>query len=94
MKYEITLPVLSDTMSSGRLARWLKQPGDKINKGDVIAEMESDKAIMEVEAFHEGYLAKPLASANTDIPIGQVIGYIVDEQKKNALLSRQKCPLR
>jgi pyruvate dehydrogenase E2 component (dihydrolipoamide acetyltransferase) len=92
MKYEITLPVLSDTMSSGRLARWLKQVGDKINKGDVIAEMESDKAIMEVEAFHEGYLAEPLAPANTDIPIGQVIGYIVDEQEKGSVTEPAKTP--
>ena len=81
MKYEITLPVLSDTMTSGRLARWLKQPGDKIEKGDVIAEMESDKAIMEVEAFHSGYLMGPLAPVDTDIPVGQVIGYIADEQE-------------
>ena len=81
MKYDITLPVLSDTMTSGRLARWLKQPGDKIEKGDVIAEMESDKAIMEVEAFHSGYLMGPLAPVDTDIPVGQVIGYIVDEQE-------------
>lgn len=89
MKYEITLPVLSDTMSTGKLARWLKQPGDKINKGDVIAEIESDKAIMEVEAFHEGYLAGPLASIDTDIPIGQVIGYIT-EQEKNAAIEPKK----
>ncbi len=79
MKYEITLPILSDTMSTGRLTRWLKQPGDKINKGDVIAEMESDKAVMEVEAFHSGFLAGPLAPLNTDIPVRQVIAYIVDE---------------
>jgi len=81
MKYEITLPVLSDTMTTGRLARWLKSPGDKVNKGDVIAEVESDKAIMEMEAFHSGYLAGPLAPTNTDIPVGQIIGYIVDEQE-------------
>jgi len=81
MKYEITLPVLSDTMTTGRLARWLKRPGDKINKGEAIAEIESDKAIMEMEAFHSGYLAEPLAPTDTDIPVGQIIGYIVDEQE-------------
>ena len=93
MKYEITLPVLSDTMNTGRLARWLKQPGDKINKGDVIAEMESDKAIMEVEAFHSGYLAGPLAPIDTDIPVRQVIGYISDKPlPDNTVEAAKKLP--
>ncbi len=90
MKYEITLPVLSDTMNTGRLARWLKLPGDKIQKGDIIAEMESDKAIMEVEAFHSGYLAGPLAPVDTDIPVGQVIGYICDEPVPNNIVEASK----
>jgi pyruvate dehydrogenase E2 component (dihydrolipoyllysine-residue acetyltransferase) len=89
MKHEITLPVLSDTMITGRLARWLKQPGEKINKGDVIAEMESDKAIMEVEAFHSGFLAGPLAPIDTDIPVKQIIGYIVDEPEVSSAATEQ-----
>ena len=87
MKYEITLPVLSDTMTTGRLIRWLKQPGDRISKGDVIAEMESDKAIMEIEAYHDGYLQEPLAAVNKDIPVGQVIGYITDQPEESTIIS-------
>ena len=48
---ELTMPRLSDTMSEGSIARWLKQPGDKIEKGDIVAEIETDKATMELEAF-------------------------------------------
>ncbi len=77
-KEPITLPVLSDTMETGHLARWLKAVGDPVKKGDVLAEVESDKAMMEVEAFEDGYLAGPLAQAGTDIPVRAVIGYIVD----------------
>ncbi|HVX77016.1 MAG TPA: dihydrolipoamide acetyltransferase family protein [Bradyrhizobium sp.] len=78
MKQPITMPALSDTMNNGRLSKWLKQPGDKIKTGEAIAEVETDKAIMEVEAFHDGYLAGPLAAVNTELPVGQTIGFIAD----------------
>ncbi|VAW77452.1 Dihydrolipoamide acetyltransferase component of pyruvate dehydrogenase complex [hydrothermal vent metagenome] len=65
-------------MKTGRLHQWRKQPGDAVKKGDVLAEIESDKAVMDVESFHDGYLAGPLAEAETDVPVGAVIGYIVD----------------
>ncbi len=83
-KEPITLPVLSDTMETGHLARWLKAVGDPVKKGDVLAEVESDKAMMEVEAFEDGYLAGPLAQAGTDIPVRAVIGYIVDSPPDSA----------
>lgn len=78
-KTPVTLPLLSDTMQTGRLARWLKQPGDSVRIGDVLAEVESDKAIMEVEAFADGYLAGPLAPTDTDIPVQTTIAWIADE---------------
>ncbi len=78
MRKPILMPTLSDTMETGHLIDWLKQPGDAIKKGDALAEVETDKAVMDVEAFHDGYLASPLATADTDIPVGTVIGYIVD----------------
>ena len=78
MSEPITMPALSDTMNSGHLVRWVKKPGDAIKKGDTIAEVETDKAIMEVEAFHDGYLAGPLAPEGADIPVGKIIGYIAD----------------
>ena len=78
MKTEITMPVLSDTMQTGRLTRWNKSVGDAVKKGEAIAEVETDKAILDVEAFSDGYLAGPLAAVDTDIPVRQVIGYIAD----------------
>ncbi|APZ42443.1 dihydrolipoamide acetyltransferase family protein [Acidihalobacter ferrooxydans] len=77
-KTPVTLPLLSDTMQTGRLARWLKQPGDPIKTGDVLAEVESDKAVMEVEAYADGYLAGPLAPTDTYIPVQSTIAWITD----------------
>jgi pyruvate dehydrogenase E2 component (dihydrolipoamide acetyltransferase) len=78
MSQAITMPALSDTMSNGRLVKWAKKSGDKIQKGDVIAEVETDKAVMEVEAFQDGYLSGPLAAEGSEAPVGQTIGYIAD----------------
>jgi pyruvate dehydrogenase E2 component (dihydrolipoamide acetyltransferase) len=72
------MPALSDTMNNGRLTKWLKNPGDKVKSGEAVAEVETDKAIMEVEAFHDGYLAGPLADVNHELPVGQTIGFIAD----------------
>jgi len=82
MKQSITMPVLSDTMETGRLVRWNKQPGEAVKKGEAIAEVETDKAILDVEAFADGFLAGPLAPVDTDIPVRQVIGYLVDEAER------------
>ncbi len=76
----VTMPVLSDTMETGHLVRWLKKPGDPVKKGDVLAEVESDKAIMDVEAFQDGYLSGPLAPEDSDVPVREVIAYISDEK--------------
>ena len=78
MSEPITMPALSDTMNSGRLVKWVKKLGDAIKKGDTIAEVETDKAVMEVDAFHDGYLAGPLAPEGAEMPVGKVIGYIAD----------------
>jgi pyruvate dehydrogenase E2 component (dihydrolipoamide acetyltransferase) len=78
MSQSITMPTLSDTMTTGRLVKWVKQPGDPVKKGEAVAEVETDKAVMDVEAFHDGFLVGPLAPIDTDLPVGQVIGYIAD----------------
>jgi len=78
MREAIIMPALSDTMNNGKLVKWTKKLGDSIKKGDTIAEVETDKAVMDLEAFHDGFLAGPLASEGAEIPVGQVIGYIVD----------------
>src|SRR5690554_1703054 len=75
---EVTMPRLSDTMEEGELARWLKNVGDQVEKGDVIAEIETDKATMDLEAFESGVLEKQLVEEGTVVPIGQAVAMIGD----------------
>ncbi|MGC8529016.1 MAG: dihydrolipoamide acetyltransferase family protein [Leptospirillia bacterium] len=82
MKTPIPLPVLSDTMKTGRLTGWLKQPGDPVKAGEALATMESDKAVMDVEAFSDGFLAGPLAPPGTEIPVGSTIGYLCSTREE------------
>ncbi|MBV9078896.1 MAG: pyruvate dehydrogenase complex dihydrolipoamide acetyltransferase [Methylobacteriaceae bacterium] len=80
MPTNILMPALSPTMEKGNLAKWLKKEGDAIKSGDVIAEIETDKATMEVEAVDEGVLAKITVPEGTaDVPVNQVIGIIAGE---------------
>jgi len=79
MRQTVTMPALSDTMNVGRLSKWLKKPGDRVKKGEAIAEVETDKAVMEVEAFRDGYLSGPLAPIGVDLPLGAEIAFIVDD---------------
>ena len=65
MPINITMPALSPTMEEGTLAKWLVKEGDAVKSGDVIAEIETDKATMEVEAVDEGTVAKILVPAGT-----------------------------
>lgn len=73
---EVQMPRLSDTMQEGVLSRWLKQEGDQIHPGDVIAEIETDKATMELEAYDEGPLTALLVNEGTTVPIGHAIAII------------------
>ena len=80
MPTNILMPALSPTMEKGNLAKWLKKEGDTIKSGDVIAEIETDKATMEVEAVDEGVLAKIVVPEGTaDVPVNQLIGVIAME---------------
>jgi pyruvate dehydrogenase E1 component beta subunit len=80
MGIELKMPALSPTMEQGTLAKWLKQEGDKIQPGDIIAEIETDKATMEFEAIDEGVLEKILVPAGTeDVAVGAVIALISGE---------------
>jgi pyruvate dehydrogenase E2 component (dihydrolipoamide acetyltransferase) len=75
---EVTMPRLSDTMSEGSVGRWLKKPGDRVEKDEVIAEIETDKATMELVAFESGTLQQILVPEGQVVPIGEVIGMIGD----------------
>lgn len=81
-KTAVTMPVLSDTMQTGRIIRWLKQPGDTVKRGDVLAEVESDKAIMDVEAYADGVLVGPLAAVDTDVAVKSIIAWIDDQPQQ------------
>lgn len=72
----VNMPRLSDTMQEGTIARWLKQPGDEVKKGDVLAEIETDKATMDLEAFDAGVLEEILVRAGETAPIGQPVAMI------------------
>ena len=80
MPINILMPALSPTMEKGNLAKWLKKEGDKVQSGDVIAEIETDKATMEVEAVDEGTLAKIVVPEGTqDVPVNNVIAILAGE---------------
>jgi pyruvate dehydrogenase E1 component beta subunit len=80
MPTQILMPALSPTMTEGNLAKWLKNEGDKISAGDVIAEIETDKATMEVEAVDEGILGKILVPGGTEaVQVNQPIAILLDE---------------
>ena len=76
--YVIKMPQLSDTMTEGVVVSWEKGIGDKIERGSIVATVETDKAIMDVEVFREGYLSGPLAPVDSTIPVGGAIAYIVE----------------
>lgn len=80
MPIEILMPALSPTMTEGNLAKWLKKEGDKVSPGDVIAEIETDKATMEVEAIDAGILAKILvAEGSQNVAVNELIAIILEE---------------
>src|SRR6201996_8325728 len=80
MPINILMPALSPTMEKGNLAKWLKKEGDKVKSGDVIAEIETDKATMEVEAVDEGTIANILVPEGTqDVAVNDVIAVMAGD---------------
>ncbi len=85
MPINITMPALSPTMEEGNLSKWLVKEGDKVSSGDVIAEIETDKATMEVEAVDEGIVAKILVAAGTEgVKVNTVIAVLAGEGESTA----------
>ncbi len=78
------MPALSSTMTEGKIVEWLKQPGDKVGRGESVLVVESDKADMDVESFQEGYLAAVLMPAGSTAPVGETIGLIVESEAEIA----------
>lgn len=89
MAIEILMPALSPTMTEGNLARWLKKEGDSVKSGEVIAEIETDKAIMEVEAADSGVLGKILVQEKTEgVKVNQLIGVLLEKGEDKSAIEK------
>ncbi|MBD2056437.1 2-oxo acid dehydrogenase subunit E2 [Oculatella sp. FACHB-28] len=80
MIHEVFMPALSSTMTEGKIVSWIKSPGDKIEKGETVVVVESDKADMDVESFYEGYLATIVVPAGEVAPVGEAIALIAETE--------------
>ena len=95
MPIDILMPALSPTMEQGKLAKWLKAEGDKVKAGDIIAEIETDKATMEVEAVDEGVLAKILVADGTEnVAVNTPIGVIAAEGEDVSAAQSSSAPAK
>src|SRR6266446_1245466 len=75
---KVVMPKLSEAMESGKIIKWLKKEGDRIQSGDILAEVETDKADVEMEAFGAGVLRKILVQPGDSVPVGSLIGVIAE----------------
>jgi pyruvate dehydrogenase E2 component (dihydrolipoamide acetyltransferase) len=80
MIYEVFMPALSSTMTEGKIVSWLKAPGDKVEKGETVLVVESDKADMDVESFYEGYMATIIVPAGESAAVGAAIALIAETE--------------
>ena len=77
----LEMPALSPTMENGTIAKWNKKEGDKVDIGDVMCEVTTDKATVGYESQEEGYIAKILSAEGSVVPIGHLIGIMVEEKE-------------
>ena len=82
------MPALSSTMTEGKIVEWLKNPGDKVERGESVLVVESDKADMDVESFQDGYLAAVLMPAGSTAPVGETCLLYTSPSPRDTLLSR------
>jgi pyruvate dehydrogenase E2 component (dihydrolipoamide acetyltransferase) len=88
---DVLMPRLSDTMEEGVLSQWVKQQGDEVRKGDVLAVIETDKAAMDMEAYDEGVLTQILVKEGASVPIGTPIA-VIGDQAAPPEPRRRRCP--
>ncbi|MCH8101986.1 MAG: 2-oxo acid dehydrogenase subunit E2 [Chloroflexi bacterium] len=79
---EVLMPLMGADMTEGAIARWLKREGDDVSRGDILAEVETDKAVVEMEAFGSGILRKVLIAEGVIVPVGRVIAIIADADEE------------
>src|SRR5580704_5514123 len=93
MSTKIVMEALSPTMEEGRLVKWHKNEGNQVSNGDVLAEVETDKAIMELVARGNGVLRKRLIAEGDSVPVGQLIGVIAaPDENIDAILASAPAP--
>ena len=96
MPVEITMPQLSDTMTEGTVVKWHKKEGEKVNAGEEIADIETDKAVMPMESFEGGTLAVIVVPEGQSAPVGAVLGVIATSKENptevNRRLARRPSP--
>lgn len=89
MIHDIFMPALSSTMTEGKIVSWTKAPGDRVEKGETVLVVESDKADMDVESFYEGYLATILVEAGQEAPVGDTIALIAETLEEVEIAKQQ-----
>ena len=95
MAIQILMPALSPTMTDGKLAKWLKKEGDAVASGDVIAEIETDKATMEMEAVDEGTIGKILVAEGTEgVAVNAPIAVLLEEGEDASAIERAASPAK
>ncbi|CAF0701812.1 dihydrolipoamide acetyltransferase family protein [Candidatus Methylacidithermus pantelleriae] len=83
MPKEITMPLLSPSMTVGKIVRWMKREGESVKPGEVLAEIETDKATMELEAYEEGFLQKILLPEGSEAPVGSPIALLAQPEESH-----------
>ena len=89
MPFEITMPQLSDTMTEGTLVKWLKKEGDKVKAGEIVAEVETDKATMEMESFEGGTIAHMLVKEGGKVAVGAAVAVLATSKENPADVKKQ-----
>jgi pyruvate dehydrogenase E2 component (dihydrolipoamide acetyltransferase) len=89
MIYEVFMPALSSTMTEGKIVSWVKSPGDRVEKGETVVVVESDKADMDVESFYEGYLAAIVVTAGAIAPVGAAIALVAETEAEIVTAQQQ-----
>lgn len=89
MIHEVFMPALSSTMTEGKIVSWVKSPGEKVEKGETVVVVESDKADMDVESFYEGYIATILVPDGEAAPVGAAIALVAETEAEIATAQQQ-----
>lgn len=87
--HEVFMPALSSTMTEGKIVSWQKSPGDKVEKGEIVVVVESDKADMDVETFYSGYIATIVVPAGESAPVGSAIALVAETQAEIEVAKQQ-----